>query len=143
MSVIHGTCISIDDVGVLLRGPSGAGKSDLALRLIDGGATLVSDDYCEMNVRDDTVILSAPEAIAGRMEVRGVGVVNVPHQPRARLGLVVDLTPHTAIERLPEETITRVADIVVRWIAVDPTHASADAKVRLMVRLVATGKVYD
>lgn len=143
MSVIHGTCISIDDVGVLLRGPSGAGKSDLALRLIDGGATLVSDDYCEIDVRDNTVILSAPDAIAGRMEVRGVGVVSVAHQPHARLGLVVDLTPYTAIERLPEQTSARIANIAIKWIAVDPTHASADAKVRLMARLVATGKADD
>ncbi|MEC8006219.1 MAG: serine/threonine protein kinase, partial [Pseudomonadota bacterium] len=49
MERVHGTCVAIDGAGVLLRGPSGSGKSDLALRLIDGGATLVGDDQLELS----------------------------------------------------------------------------------------------
>ncbi|MGE4062499.1 MAG: HPr kinase/phosphorylase [Rhodospirillaceae bacterium] len=133
MGKIHGTCVSIGDTGVLIRGPSGAGKSDLALRLIDRGAVLVSDDYCEVEARDGTITLRAPAPIAGRMEVRGLGIVVLAHRPSARLGLIVDLAPHTSIERLPEKNTEDLAGVPVRWICVDPTHASADAKIRLAV----------
>ena len=134
MSIIHGTCVSIGETGVLIRGPSGAGKSDLALRLIDGGAVLVSDDYCEATTKDGSVILSAPEAIAGRIEVRGLGIVRLTFRPSATLGLVVDLVRGTDIERLPDETTTDIAGVRVRWMQVDPTHASAGAKVRIATR---------
>ena len=42
---IHASCVAIDGRALLIEGASGDGKSDLALRLIDRGATLVSDDY--------------------------------------------------------------------------------------------------
>lgn len=130
---LHGTCVSIGQTGVLIRGASGAGKSDLALRLIDRGAVLVADDYCDMKVEGGAVVLSAPAAIAGRMEVRGLGIMPMAHQASARLGLIVDLAGHETIERLPEKTIEDLGGVAVRWISVDPTHASADAKVRIAV----------
>jgi serine kinase of HPr protein (carbohydrate metabolism regulator) len=130
---IHGTCVSIEETGVLIRGPSGAGKSDLALRLIDRGGILVSDDYCDMTVEGGAVWLSAPATIAGRMEVRGLGIVPVANQASVRLGLIVDLANAETIERLPEKTSEELGGVKVRWMSVDPTHASADAKVRLAV----------
>ena len=71
---VHGTCIAIDGAGVLLRGPSGCGKSDLALRLIDGGAVLVADDRVSLEARAGDLVASAPDALAGLLEVRGVGI---------------------------------------------------------------------
>ncbi|MGE3474355.1 MAG: HPr kinase/phosphorylase [Rhodospirillaceae bacterium] len=130
---LHGTCVSIGRTGVLIRGASGAGKSDLALRLIDRGAVLVADDYCDVTVENGAVVLSAPTAIAGRMEVRGLGIVPVKHQSSARLGLIVDLAHGDTIERLPEKTTEDLNGVAVRWMCVDPTHASADAKVRMAV----------
>ncbi len=128
---IHGTCVSIGATGVLIRGASGTGKSDLALRLIDRGAVLVSDDYCDVAVENGAVMLSAPTTIAGRMEVRGLGIVPVAHRASARLGLIIDLADHTEIERLPEKTTEELNGVTVRWMRVDPTHASADAKIRM------------
>jgi serine kinase of HPr protein (carbohydrate metabolism regulator) len=125
--------VSIGQTGVLIRGASGAGKSDLALRLIDRGAILVADDYCDVAVQDGALVLSAPKTIAGRIEVRGLGIVPVKHQASARLGLIVDLADHETIERLPEKTTEELNGIAVRWMSVDPTHASADAKIRLAV----------
>ena len=133
MDRIHGTCVCIGRTGVLIRGPSGAGKSDLALRLIDRGAVLVSDDYCEVEVRDGAITLRPPAAIAGQMEVRGLGVVKMAHRGAATLGLIVDLAPGASIERLPEKTQEILSGNPVRWISVDPTHASSDAKIRLAV----------
>jgi serine kinase of HPr protein (carbohydrate metabolism regulator) len=133
MDKINGTCVSIGNTGVLIRGPSGAGKSDLALRLIDRGAVLVSDDYCEIEKKDGAIILSPPATIAGRIEVRGLGIVSTEHRSHVRLDLIVDLAHDTDIERLPEKTTDEISGVTVAWMQVDPTHASAGAKVRMKV----------
>ncbi|MEC8584968.1 MAG: HPr kinase/phosphatase C-terminal domain-containing protein, partial [Pseudomonadota bacterium] len=75
MERVHGTCVAIDGAGVLLRGPSGGGKSDLALRLIDGGATLVGDDQLELSRVQDRVVARAPGPLQGQLEIRGIGIV--------------------------------------------------------------------
>ncbi|TMJ62451.1 MAG: serine/threonine protein kinase [Alphaproteobacteria bacterium] len=67
--LVHASAIAIDGRAVLLRGPSGAGKSDLALRLIDGGARLVADDQVELRRAGERVLVTAPAAIAGLIEV--------------------------------------------------------------------------
>lgn len=139
--VIHGTCVSIGDTGVLIRGPSGAGKSDLALRLIDRGAQLVADDSCEVRSESGAVMLSAPSTIAGRMEVRGLGIVEIENRPSARLGLIVDLARASEIERLPEKTVEDLNGVSVPWMQVDPTEASADAKVRMAVATLKTPRM--
>lgn len=92
---IHGSCVSRNEAGVLLLGPSGSGKSDLALRLIDRGFILVADDRVDIAGG----IASAPATLAGLLEVRGIGIVVLPHAASTRLGLAVQLgaTP----ERLP------------------------------------------
>ncbi|HAQ33260.1 MAG TPA: serine/threonine protein kinase, partial [Rhodospirillaceae bacterium] len=77
MTLIHGTCVALNGVTVLLRGPSGSGKSDLALRLIDGGGRLVADDQTLVEIQGERLVATAPETIAGKMEVRGVGVLAV------------------------------------------------------------------
>ncbi len=97
---IHATCVRFGGAGVLLIGRSGAGKSDLALRLIGRGAILVADDRCDMSVERDRLVARAPRTIAGLLEVRGVGIVTLPHAPRAAIALVVDLSGR--VERLPE-----------------------------------------
>src|SRR5205823_6262581 len=74
---VHATAIAIDGYGVLLRGQSGAGKSDLALRLIDAGASLVTDDQSVLSRRGDAIIVRAPGRISGLMEVRGIGIMRI------------------------------------------------------------------
>jgi HPr kinase/phosphorylase len=102
METVWGTTVAIDGRAVLLRGPSGAGKSDVALRLIDGGAVLVSDDRTELVREGDRLVARAPEALRNRMEVRGVGIVTIPAVVRAPLVLVVDLAPPEQVPRLPD-----------------------------------------
>lgn len=132
--LVHGTCIEIDGVGVLLRGPSGAGKSDLALRLIDGGARLVADDQVALVVAGGTLSATAPARIAGRLEVRGLGVVPVPAVEAVPVGLVVDLVAPEDVSRLPDPRECDLAGIAVPSIALAPFEASTPAKVRLAVR---------
>ncbi len=91
---IHGSCVARDGAGVLLLGPSGSGKSDLALRLIDRGFVLVADDRVEIAAG----IARPPPALAGLIEIRGLGIARLRHAPEARLALVVELG---VAERLP------------------------------------------
>ncbi len=127
---IHGTAIALGGDGVLLRGPSGSGKSDLALRLIDGGARLIADDQTELRDIGGAVRLSAPATIAGQMEIRGIGIVAVPHQASAPLRLVIDLVSAETIERLPDPRSCRFFRYDIPLIALAPFEASAPAKLR-------------
>jgi serine kinase of HPr protein (carbohydrate metabolism regulator) len=101
LQLIHATCIAIDGAGVLLYGPSGVGKSDLALRLIDTGAMLVADDYCSLELRNDAIYATARKTIAGKIEVRGIGIVDMPYLHEAAVILVVNLAAE--YPRMPEE----------------------------------------
>jgi len=134
MRRIHATCIAIDGRGVLLRGASGAGKSDLALRLIDEGAHLVADDQVELRAADGRLTAAAPPAIAGRIEVRGIGIVAMSCLADVEVGLLVDLVRSPDVERLPEPRVCRIEGIDVPVIALAPFEASATAKIRLAVR---------
>jgi HPr kinase/phosphorylase len=134
MVQVHGTCVELAGMGVLLRGPSGSGKSDLALRLIDRGARLVADDRVDLRASGTALIATPPEPIAGRMEVRGIGIIDLPAAAETRLGLVVDLVPPQATERLPEPNFCTFLGIRVPLIALAPFEASAAAKVRLAAR---------
>ena len=134
---VHGTAIALGSEGILLLGPSGAGKSDLALRLIDQGARLVADDQTELRREGDDIEMSAPATIAGQIEVRGLGIVSLPSLASAPLRLVVDLMPAAEIERMPLPRECRFLDCAVPAIALAPFEASAPAKLRLALRVLA------
>ena len=133
---VHGTCIEVDGLGILLRGPSGSGKSDLALRLIDDGARLISDDYTELSTSAGRLIARAPANIEGLLEVRGVGVLKVGAALQAELGAVIDLIAPQDVERLPEDDQADLLGVNVPLFHLAPFEASAPAKVRLVVRRV-------
>ena len=137
--LIHATCVALDGAegarGVLIRGPTGAGKSDLALRMIDGGARLVADDQCEIRREEGAgysrLMASAPETIAGALEVRGLGIVQVPTVAEAPLALIVDLVPPDDVERLPEEVCEEMLGLDLPRVALHAFEAAAPAKLRL------------
>lgn len=135
METIHGTVVDIDGAGVLLRGPPGSGKSDLALRLIDGGAALVADDRVVLAKNDGDLAASAPEPAAGKLEIRGLGVVRLTYRRRALVRLVVDLVAPDRIERLPKAAETVLLGVALPVLNLAPFEASAPAKVRLALRL--------
>jgi HPr kinase/phosphorylase len=135
----HATAVAIDGEAVLLRGPSGSGKSDLALRLIDRGAQLVADDQTLLRREGDRVLASAPPAIAGVIEIRGVGLLRVPAAVAAPLVLIADLMASSDIERMPEWRSETVLGVAVPLVAVAPFEASAPAKLRLLRRALAAG----
>lgn len=129
---LHASCIAIGGRAVLIEGRSGSGKSDLSLRLIDRGAALVSDDYTLLRRRDGVLHASPPDAIAGRIEVRGIGIVEMPHvteMPVAAL-FVIEQSP----ERLPTAGQTRrIAGVEIPVFAVAALEPSAPIKVELVL----------
>ena len=141
MVTIHGTCVLLSGIGVLLLGKSGSGKSDLALRLIDGGALLIADDRVELCMEDGRLIATAPAALAGLLEMRGVGILTVPAASRAAVGLVVDLVPHDRVERMPEPNTVSILDAALPHLALAPFDASTPAKLRFAAEAVCAGRL--
>jgi HPr kinase/phosphorylase len=139
--LFHGTCIDFDGAGVLIIGPPGAGKSDLGLRLLDQPglgvngqaktATLLSDDQVIVTL-EGRLLARPPPAIRGLLEIRGLGILEVPYRPQSVLALVVRLSDAAAIERLPEpEDLTfMILGQNLPLLRLDPRSASAPARVR-------------
>ncbi len=125
--LIHATAVVLDGAAVLLTGLPGVGKSDLALRLIDRGWSLLADDQVMMGVDGGVLIAAAPSTIAGLIEVRGVGIVRIPHVARAPIALVVTLGAER--ERLPEPASVSYLGLTVPMTTLDPWSVSAAIKV--------------
>ena len=119
----HGSCVARDGAGVLLLGPSGAGKSDLALRLLGRGFALVADD--QVDVIDG--FARAPAALAGLLEVRGLGIVRLPYLAVVKLNIVVVLTDPS--ERLPHPE--RHAELDLPLVRLNALEVSAPDRVAL------------
>ncbi|WHO38166.1 HPr kinase/phosphatase C-terminal domain-containing protein [Sphingobium sp. AP49] len=133
---LHATTVAIGGRSVLLYGASGMGKSDLALRLIDRGAILVSDDYTLLKRVDGRLIATSPATISGRMEVRGIGIIPMPHVSESPVALLVDLAD--AVERMPMTPTSRaIAGVEVPVIAVVAREASAPIKVELALKALS------
>ena len=125
---LHASCVAAGGRAVLIAGPSGSGKSDLALRLLDRGFTLVSDDRTIVRKEGSRLVASAPETIKGKLEIRGLGIIDVDSLADAPLALVVELT--SDIQRMPDDSRERtMLGIGVPLISVDAMTASAASKV--------------
>jgi serine kinase of HPr protein (carbohydrate metabolism regulator) len=127
---VHASTVATGGRAVLLSGPSGSGKSDLALRLIDRGFTLVSDDQTIVRREGDRLIASAPPTIAGKLEVRGLGIVEMATVTDVPIALFVELT--SKIERLPDNNRQHpILGLPLPLISIDAKTASAPSKVVL------------
>ncbi|MBR0671071.1 HPr kinase/phosphorylase [Neoroseomonas soli] len=128
--LVHGSCVSRNGAAALLLGSPGAGKSDLALRMLGRGWELVADDQ----VMVEGLMVSAPPAMRGMLEVRGLGIFQgLAVAEGARLALVVDLVARDGMERLPmpsfweAERIPRVALHAFEASACDKVALALDA----------------
>lgn len=132
-TTLHATCVAIGGRAVLIEGGSGAGKSDLALRLIDRGAVLVSDDYTIVERRGDRLLAKPPPNIAGRIEMRGVGILPAPFVTDVPVALLVDLD--TPPVRLPEPEHRTVAGTRLPLIGLSALEPAAPLKVEAALLL--------
>ena len=145
-SLTYGTCVAFGARAALLLGPPGSGKSDLALRFImlapegPGEKTaLVADDQVRLQAVGNRIVVRPPGTIAGKIEVRGVGIVDVPFCSEAVLKLAIRLTPHYDVPRLPPETPAMMEFVgqQVPVLALTPFEASSPLKLKLALQCIA------
>ena len=112
---VHASAVLVGDRAILIRGPSGSGKSALAFALIQAGrtgqlpaTTLIGDDRVRLTVRGGRLIVRGVEELAGRIEIRGLGIRTVAYAGEGPVGLVVDLSAADA-ERLPPPEALRTS----------------------------------
>jgi HPr kinase/phosphorylase len=145
---VHGTAIAVGDKAALIVGPSGSGKSDLALRclslpaseLLPNTVRLVADDRVHIVKSQAAPRVVAPDTIRGKLEVRGLGIVEVPHVAEADLVLIAELVTPQAVERLPDPQPQRAIlgyDLPVLRLA--PFEASAPLKLVLALGQAGRG----
>jgi HPr kinase/phosphorylase len=121
---VHASAVLAGARAVLIRGPAGAGKSRLALALIAAAQTgllrfarLVGDDRVYLEPCHGRLLVRPAATLAGRLEVRGLGIRQLEHEPVAVVGLAVDLAAADA-ERLPAAMETVIAGVRMPRIAV-------------------------
>jgi serine kinase of HPr protein (carbohydrate metabolism regulator) len=145
--LVHATAVARGEHGVLLLGPSGAGKSDLALRLIAGHQggheaapfRLVADDQVVLRSTGGRLVATAPQAISGRLEVRGVGIISMPHVAQCEIKLAVELCAGDEIERLPDAATLCLAGHAIQMVRLAPFEASCPVKVALALSRAESG----
>ena len=127
---LHASTVAAEGRAVLISGPSGSGKSDLALRLLDRGFTLVSDDQTIVKRDGERLVATAPPTISGKLEIRGIGIIEMERVSDVPVALVVELT--TDIQRLPDDSRERlILGVKVPLISIDALTASAPSKVAI------------
>ena len=128
---IHASTVAIEGRAVMITGASGSGKSDLALRLLDRGFSLVSDDQTIVKRVGSHLLASPPPNIAGKLEIRGIGIVDMDNLSDLPVALIVELTS-SDIQRLPDDSQERpILGVKLPLITIDAMTASAPSKVAL------------
>jgi len=133
---IHASCVAAGNGGVLILGNSGQGKSDLALRLIDRGARLVADDRCDVWADRGRLWCRPPETLAGKLEVRGIGIIDRPWTAPVPLALAVRLT--NRYDRMPAVgQVETVAGHPLPALLLSAFEVSAPIKIMLALERLA------
>lgn len=135
MTQLHATTVAVEGRGLLILGPSGSGKSSLALQLMAVGAVLVADDRTDVAVEGGRLIARVPQALRGRIEARGVGILNAPVSGPVPLALAVDLG-RAEDQRLPPFRSHSVAGMSLPLV-LGPYHPHLYAALR---QLLLTGR---
>ena len=111
-ATVHASAVLVDNRAVLIRGPSGAGKSRLAFDLILAGrsaqippAVLVGDDRVHLDAGSGQLVVRPAAALAGLIEIRGLGIRHCDFADQAVVGLVVDLAAADATRLPPPEAL--------------------------------------
>ena len=127
---LHATSVAMEDNGVAIFGDPGSGKSDLALRLIDSGATLISDDITIFSKLEKNINLFGIENTKGLLEVREVGIITVTYVEGIKLKLVVRLTDKV-IERIPKKNQINLLGLKFPKLEINGKNSSSVAKVKV------------
>lgn len=129
----HATGVAIDGYGLIICGPSGSGKSDLALRLIDRGAILVSDDIVELVLQEEYIEMDSPSEIRGKIELHSLGIVELPYVRKVPLLLKINLIAES--ERFPlDSQMETILGLPVQRISLCAFEQSTPVKVEMALK---------
>ena len=131
MFMIHSTAVSLNGDGILIKGPSGSGKTDLALRLIESGGKLISDDQVIIKREAERLFLSAPKELNGLMQLSGIGIVKVEYVQNIPLELVVKLQPFNILDPFPIDREEFIKDFSIPALNLYSFAVSATSKIKI------------
>ena len=131
MFIIHSTAISLNGDGILIKGPSGSGKTDLALRLIESGGKLISDDQVIIKRKAKRLFLSSPKELNGLMQLSGIGIVKADYVQNIPLELVVKLQPYKNLDPFPINKEEIIKDLSIPALSLYSFAVSATAKIKI------------
>jgi len=129
--IIHSTAISLNGDGILIKGPSGSGKTDLALRLIESGGKLISDDQVIIKKKAKRLFLSSPKKLNGLMQLSGIGIVKADSVQNIPLELVVKLQPYKNLDPFPINKEEIIKDLSIPALNLYSFAVSATAKIKV------------
>ena len=133
---ILAACVAIDGKGVLIEARDDAQRTDLLLRLLDRGATLVVDARTVCVRRGKTLCATVPASTGGRVDIRGIGPVEMPNLDEAPVALAVVVLDDAP--RLPEDRRTRrIAGVEIPVLALGPSEPAAPIKVEYALKAFA------
>ncbi|MEH6701405.1 HPr kinase/phosphorylase [Parasphingorhabdus sp.] len=136
----HANAVAISGAGVMICGSSGSGKSDLALRLIDRGAALIADDYVDIKRTNRDLLLSPPANLAGKLEIRSLGIFERDHLSGIPLKMVVNLQDNP--ERFPlDRQIMNLLGINIPFCTLNAMESSAAIKVEWALQQILQDSV--
>lgn len=131
MFITHSTAISLNGDGILIIGPSGSGKTDLALRLIESGGKLISDDQVIIKRKAKRLFLSSPKELNGLMQLSGIGIVRADYVQNIPLELVVKLQPYKNLDPFPINKEEIIKDLSIPALNLYSFAVSATAKIKV------------
>ncbi len=105
----------------------------MSFRLLALGAKLISDDYVNLTARGKKLLASPPENIAGKLEIRGVGIKTFPYEQDVPVALIISLVPREKVERLPDAEVVSLKGIKVKNVRLHAFDASAPEKILLLL----------
>ena len=139
---IHATLVQLFGFGVLLRGPSNSGKSSIALRLLDEAeqsrtpCSLIADDQVILTSKAGHLVGKAPDNLFGKIEMRGVGIINIEARHECMIDLVVDLVAPQSLERMPDEKLDYITifGVKIRRISIAERNPDASVIIRTILK---------
>lgn len=135
MALLYASCVEFMGTGILITGPSGSGKSDLSLRLIDHGAKLVADDQTIVENRDGRLKACCPKKIKGLLEIRGIGIVEMPCIDETEIRLKLSLQSFDQIDRMPQKMTERIENTKIPVFYLDAFSNSAIMKIKTLLQI--------